>query len=82
MKNKFQGYFPSYKEVIRAKNVLKNIIYETPLQKNSFLSEKYEANVFLKREDLQIIRSYKIRGAYNKIKSLSNNELKKGIICK
>ncbi|WP_185866092.1 threonine ammonia-lyase [Blattabacterium cuenoti] len=81
MKNRFKGYFPSYKEVIKAKNVLKDIIYETPLQRNSILSEKYKANVFLKREDLQIIRSYKIRGAYNKMKSLSHTELKKGIVC-
>ncbi|ACY40553.1 threonine ammonia-lyase [Blattabacterium sp. (Blattella germanica) str. Bge] len=81
MKKKLKGYFPSYKEVIRAKNVLKDIIYETPLQRNTLLSEKYKANVFLKREDLQIIRSYKIRGAYNKIKSLSQTELKKGIVC-
>ncbi|WP_185858600.1 threonine ammonia-lyase [Blattabacterium cuenoti] len=81
MKNKFKGYFPSYEEIIKAKNILKDIIYETPLQKNSLLSEKYESNIFLKREDLQIIRSYKIRGAYNKIKSLSKTELKKGIVC-
>lgn len=79
MKNKF--YFPSYEEVVKAKNLLKDIIYETPLQRNSLLSEKYQANIFLKREDLQIIRSYKIRGAYNKIKSLSHIELKKGIVC-
>ncbi|WP_185862208.1 threonine ammonia-lyase [Blattabacterium cuenoti] len=81
MKNKLKGYFPSYKEIIKAKNILKDIICETPLQKNYLLSEKYKANVFLKREDLQIIRSYKIRGAYNKIKNLSKIELKKGIIC-
>ncbi|WP_185852851.1 threonine ammonia-lyase [Blattabacterium cuenoti] len=79
MKNKF--YLPYYEEVIKAKNLLKDIIYETPLQRNSLLSEKYQANIFLKREDLQIIRSYKIRGAYNKIKSLSHIELKKGIVC-
>ncbi|WP_185859971.1 threonine ammonia-lyase [Blattabacterium cuenoti] len=79
MKNKF--YFPSYEEVVKAKNLLKDIIYETPLQRNSLLSEKYQANIFLKREDLQIIRSYKIRGAYNKIKSLSHLELEKGIVC-
>ncbi|WP_185878519.1 threonine ammonia-lyase [Blattabacterium cuenoti] len=79
MKNKF--YFPSYEEVVKAKNLLKDIIDETPLQRNSLLSERYQANIFLKREDLQIIRSYKIRGAYNKIKSLSQIELKKGIVC-
>ncbi|WP_185855578.1 threonine ammonia-lyase [Blattabacterium cuenoti] len=81
MKNKFIGYFPQYKEIIKAKKILKNIIYETPLQKNYFLSEKYKANIYLKREDLQIIRSYKIRGAYNKIINLSNEDLKKGIVC-
>ncbi len=79
MKNKL--YFPSYEEIVKAKNLLKDIIYETPLQRNSLLSEKYQANIFLKREDLQIIRSYKIRGAYHKIKSLSHIELKKGIVC-
>ncbi|WP_185856178.1 threonine ammonia-lyase [Blattabacterium cuenoti] len=82
MKNKFKKYFPSHEEVVKAKNILKDIIYETPLQKNLILSEKYKANIFLKREDLQIIRSYKIRGAYNKIKSLSQKEqLNKGIVC-
>ncbi|WP_185877434.1 threonine ammonia-lyase [Blattabacterium cuenoti] len=74
-------YFPSSEDIIKAKILLKDIIFETPLQKNSFLSEKYKANIFLKREDLQIVRSYKIRGAYNKIKSLSSDDLKKGIIC-
>ncbi|WP_185870577.1 threonine ammonia-lyase [Blattabacterium cuenoti] len=81
MKNQFKKYFPSHEEVVKAKNILKDIIYETPLQKNLILSEKYQSNIFLKREDLQIIRSYKIRGAYNKIKSLSQKELKKGIVC-
>ena len=37
--------------------------------------------VYLKREDLQQVRSYKIRGAYNKISSLSKEELAKGVIC-
>ncbi|WP_185865263.1 threonine ammonia-lyase [Blattabacterium cuenoti] len=75
------NYFPTLQGIINAKNRLKNIIFNTPLQKNNFLSEKYNANVFLKREDLQIIRSYKIRGAYNKIKSLSSFHLKNGIVC-
>ncbi|WP_185874100.1 threonine ammonia-lyase [Blattabacterium cuenoti] len=78
-KNKI--HFPSYKEVKTAKNLLKNIIYETPLHINNLLSEKYKAKVYLKREDLQIIRSYKIRGAYNKIKNLTHQELKNGIVC-
>ncbi|WP_185882999.1 threonine ammonia-lyase [Blattabacterium cuenoti] len=81
MKNILKGYYPSCENIIKAKNLLNNIIYETPLQKNFFLSEKYKANILLKREDLQIIRSYKIRGAYNKIKNLSQKKIKNGIIC-
>lgn len=45
------------------------------------MSEKYQANIYLKREDLQTVRSYKIRGAFNKIKSLSEEQLQKGIVC-
>jgi len=46
---------------------MKNIIKKTPLEYCYRLSNKYNCNVFLKREDLQIVRSFKIRGAYNKI---------------
>lgn len=44
-------------------------------------SERCQTNIFFKREDAQVVRSYKIRGAYNKIQGLSNNELKNGIVC-
>ena len=44
-----------------------NIIIKTPLEYNDRLSSKYNCNVYLKREDLQKVRSFKIRGAYNKI---------------
>ena len=63
-----------------AKN-LKGVAERTPLQKNLALSEKYDCEVYLKREDLQPVRSYKIRGAYNKIKSLPAKVLSKGVIC-
>ena len=46
---------------------MKNIIIKTPLEYNNRLSRKFNCNVFFKREDLQIVRSFKIRGAYNKI---------------
>ena len=46
---------------------MKNIIIKTPLEYNNRLSKKFNCNVFFKREDLQIVRSFKIRGAYNKI---------------
>ena len=60
---------------------LKGVAERTPLQKNLALSDKYECEVYLKREDLQQVRSYKIRGAYNKIQSLSKEALAKGVIC-
>ncbi|BDD04983.1 threonine ammonia-lyase IlvA [Aureibacter tunicatorum] len=60
---------------------IKNVVSKTPLQRSKNLSDKYNANIFLKREDLQIVRSYKIRGAYNKISSLNSDEQAKGIVC-
>ncbi|WP_163326311.1 threonine ammonia-lyase [Draconibacterium mangrovi] len=74
-------YFPQLKDITNAKHNLCEIVLHTPLQKNLNLSEEYSANVFLKREDLQIVRSYKIRGAYNKIAQLSDDERKKGVVC-
>jgi threonine dehydratase len=60
---------------------LKEIIIRTPLLPNTVLSDRYNADIHLKREDLQVVRSYKIRGAYNKIQSLSEDELKNGVVC-
>lgn len=60
---------------------LKGVVTHTLLQKNLNLSEQYQANIYLKREDLQIVRSYKIRGAYNFIKSLPERHLRKGVVC-
>ncbi len=60
---------------------LQGVIYETPTKRSDRLSEKYNCNLFLKREDLQIVRSYKIRGAYNKIVQLSKAQKDKGVIC-
>ncbi|MEL7588377.1 MAG: threonine ammonia-lyase [Prolixibacteraceae bacterium] len=76
-----KGYFPSLEAVNRAKLTLNEIISTTPLTANLNLSEQYSANVLLKREDLQIVRSYKIRGAYNKMKSLTAMQREKGIVC-
>jgi len=60
---------------------LKPVINHTPLLLNDYLSEKYACKIYLKREDLQIARSYKLRGAYNKISRLPANQLKTGIVC-
>ncbi|MES2455162.1 MAG: threonine ammonia-lyase IlvA [Bacteroidota bacterium] len=60
---------------------LTGIVKHTPLIYNAKLSEKYEAEIYLKREDMQIVRSYKLRGAYNMISQLSPDELRRGIVC-
>ena len=76
-----EKYFPAVSDIETAETVLGEILEPTPMMRNNNLSEKYQADVFLKREDLQIVRSYKIRGAYNKIRSLSPDILKYGIVC-
>ena len=68
-------------DIIIASHTIKDVITPTPLQYNHLLSERYDCHVYLKREDLQSVRSFKIRGAYNRIKKLSAEEMKHGIIC-
>ena len=63
-------YFPSVEAIDKASEVLKEILDPTPFMKNNNLSDVYDANVFLKREDLQMVRYYKIRGAFNKLRTL------------
>lgn len=74
-------YFPQISDVKAASNKLKDVINDTPLQHSFNLSEQYDSQIYLKREDTQVVRSYKIRGAYNKITSLSKEALSKGIVC-
>ena len=71
----------SVENIYKAKVRLKSVAAKTPLMLNAFYSKKYGASVYFKREDLQVVRSYKIRGAYNKMASLSKKELKNGIVC-
>jgi threonine dehydratase len=63
-----------------AKRLL-GVAKETPLQLSERLSSVYKANIYFKREDLQDVRSYKIRGAYNLISSLTFEEKKRGVVC-
>ena len=60
---------------------LKGIAVHTPLVKNENLSERFAAQVYLKREDLQPVRSYKLRGAFHKISSLSDTDSQLGVVC-
>jgi len=74
-------YIPTVEAIEKASSVLEEILEPTPFQKNQNLSSLYEANIFLKREDLQMVRSYKIRGAYNKIRSIDPDSMQNGIVC-
>jgi len=64
-----------------AKERLKNVVRRTPLEFNQGLSDKYECEIYLKREDLQVVRSYKLRGAYNMISQLSEEQRQRGVVC-
>ncbi|WP_210134938.1 threonine ammonia-lyase IlvA [Staphylococcus sp. GDX8P80P] len=75
------------KTTVNAKDVdnaylrIKDVVKETPLQYDLYLSQKYDCNVYLKREDLQWVRSFKLRGAYNAISVLTDEAKEKGITC-
>ena len=74
-------YFPSIKSVQEAAKNLKGVAAKTPMGLNTNLSKELNAKIFFKREDLQVVRSYKIRGAFNKMSSLSDGEKQRGIVC-
>ena len=74
-------YFPTIEGVELAARAIKKVATQTPLSPNLRLSEQFGANIQMKREDLQLVRSYKIRGAYNKMASLSKSELSNGVVC-
>src|SRR5256886_13118804 len=67
--------------VEEAEKRLQGIVSKTLLQPSTRLSERYEANILIKREDMQAVRSFKIRGAYNKIASLPPEDRKRPIVC-
>ena len=74
-------YYPQLEDIIAAEKRLRSVVNRTPLIRSQNLSEQYSANIYLKREDQQVVRSYKIRGAYNKILSLSPQQRNQGIVC-
>lgn len=71
----------SLQSIEEAAERLKGVVRYTPLELSKRLSEKYQAKIYFKREDLQEVRSFKIRGAYNKIASLKKEEQTQGVVC-
>lgn len=68
-------------KIYQAQKNISGVAVHTPLMKNENWSDEFAASIWLKREDLQPVRSYKIRGAYNKIVSLSETDKSKGVVC-
>ena len=60
---------------------LKDTVLHTPLEYNERLSAKYEAEIYLKREDKQVVRSYKLRGAYNMMSQIPDDLIQNGVVC-
>ncbi len=67
-------------EIVHAKRVISKVVEKTPFAYAPLLSNKKDAEIYLKKENLQLTGAYKIRGAYNKIASLSEEEKKRGVI--
>ena len=65
----------------KARENLKDVIKETPLIYSDFYSKENKCNVYIKPENFQKTGSFKIRGAYNKITNMPEEERNKGIIC-
>jgi len=78
---------PSWRDVVSVDDVraaaerLRPLGVVTPLQLSERLSDRHGAQVYLKREDLQAVRSYKIRGAYNFIAAMDPEALRAGVVC-
>lgn len=81
MKFETKTYHPTLASVEAASEKLEGVAAVTPLIQNMHYSKQFGANILFKREDLQQVRSYKIRGAYNKISSLSTTQIENGIVC-
>lgn len=77
--NKTLTTFPV--DIDKAAERLKNVVRRTPLQYNLQLSTRYQCDLYLKREDLQLVRSYKLRGAYNMMSTLPPEQLQQGVVC-
>jgi threonine dehydratase len=81
LKIETKTYYPSLEAVEAASLKLSSVASVTPLIQNMLYSKQFGAAIFFKREDLQQVRSYKIRGAYNKISSLTATQIENGIVC-
>lgn len=71
----------SFDEIKKANDILKGVVKNTPLEKNRTFSNIINSNIYLKLENLQNTGSFKIRGAYNKIYNLTEEDKNRGVVC-
>ena len=74
-------YLPKLDNIYAAAQNLYGVAIKTPLHHNRNISNRFYANILLKREDLQPVRSFKIRGAYNKMAAVPREQLANGVVC-
>lgn len=74
-------YIPKIVNVEKARQIIRGVSVLTPLTESQRYSRLFGASIFFKREDVQSVRSYKIRGAFNKISSLTDAQKNKGVVC-
>ena len=72
---------PHFSDIINAQSVLRNIVKLTPLERSKSFSAMSGADVYLKLENFQTTGSFKVRGAYYKIKNLTSEEAANGVLC-
>ncbi|WP_220086555.1 threonine ammonia-lyase, partial [Streptococcus agalactiae] len=78
---KERGVFMNLDNIRVAKEHIKDVVVKTPLLHSNFFSKQSNNNVYMKCENLQLTGAYKLRGALNKMMSLSDEEKEKGVVC-
>ncbi|MFW6227091.1 MAG: threonine ammonia-lyase, partial [Bacteroidota bacterium] len=78
---KSNNFMPQFSDIVQAQSVLNESVKKTPLERSKSFSTMSGADTFLKLENLQTTGSFKVRGAYYKIKNLTPDEAAKGVLC-
>ena len=73
-------YRNGYKDTIKARERIRDYVYDTPLIRLDYISEVLGTSVYAKMENMQRTNSFKIRGALNKVRKLSDEELQRGLV--
>lgn len=81
MTSNHSGELPHFSDIVKAQAAIKHVVKKTPLEPSKSFSAMSGAKVFMKLENLQSTGSFKVRGAYYKLSSMKQEELKNGVVC-